>query len=53
MTQICMRKVADRRKVSDDGETQLIANLHGQVHGVIVAASLGPLHPVDDALSLA
>ncbi len=47
-----MREVFDAREVGDAWKPERVGDVHGFIECVIVAATLGALHPVHDALAL-
>ena len=49
VAEVGVGEVGDGGEVNDDRERERVAEVDGEVEGVVVAAALGALHPVDDA----
>ena len=49
MSQICIGKVGDGRKINEQRKAKFIGDIDGTVDSGIVEAPLGTLHPVHDA----
>jgi hypothetical protein len=47
-----MGKIRDRSKVHDHRKSKLVSDRDRKIDGMIIDATLSPLHPIDDALAI-